>query len=528
MDSPIVDTDGGRVRGTLRTTLDGDPIFTFLGIPYAKPPLGDLRFKAPQPPEPWTGIRDATKEGDHCYLDFEGMIGGSEDCLKLDVFTRELPHQNTQLKPVMFFIHGGAFIFGSNALEITGPEFLLTEDIVLVTINYRIGFLGFLSMEDHSLGVTGNAGLKDQTMAMKWVQKNIRRFGGDPNNVTIWGESAGAASVHLHVFSQLSKGLFHKAVLLSGSALSEWCFTDGQHGVALVRSMGKEVNTEREALDILRSLSKEDLARYQAKYTHGKLSVVAPVIEKPHDSAFITKHPMELLTSGNYNRVPIMLGYCSNEGLIFEQFSLCSWSSKLLNGDFSVLENFIPREMKIEKGSPTSQAICKKLKEFYFEGEYAGNKHVFISDFYFLYGMLASAKWHAKTSQNPVYIFRFSLNAGLNWRKKKCKWDKYPGASHSDELGYLFKITDETCYEMGDLEETSIRRIVELLTNFAKYGNPTPDGKDLNIKWEPVEENNVHILDIDEELTVHVNPEPERLNVWREIFQLSPFTRHYL
>jgi carboxylesterase type B len=145
---------------------------------------------------------------------FKKLVG-SEDCLFLNVYTQQLPsNTNKTLKPVMVWIHGGAFRSGSNKTDVYGPEFLLTEDIVLVTINYRLGIFGFLSFDDASLGVPGNAGLKDMVMALKWVQKNISKFTGDPNNVTIFGESAGGASVHYLVLSPLAAGIYQITIIV--------------------------------------------------------------------------------------------------------------------------------------------------------------------------------------------------------------------------------------------------------------------------------------------------------------------------
>lgn len=152
----------------------------------------------------------------------------------------------------MVFIHGGAFLTGSNKMNMYGPEFLLTQDIVLVSINYRLGALGFLSSDDVSLGVPGNAGLKDQTLALKWVQENIKSFNGDPGNVTIFGESAGSCSVHFQMLSPVTKGLFHKAILQSGCALNHWSL--GQHMILrLAKEMGHDLSSEEEALEVLRN-----------------------------------------------------------------------------------------------------------------------------------------------------------------------------------------------------------------------------------------------------------------------------------
>ncbi|KAG5861540.1 hypothetical protein JTB14_015720 [Gonioctena quinquepunctata] len=284
----VVEVSEGKLRGCEKTNYDGELIVAFLGIPYAKPPVGELRFKAPQPPEPWQGIKDATKVGNKCVqIDIESVshsVSGSEDCLNLNVYTKEIPQGTSLLKPVMVWIHGGAFVLGSNDPKSFGPAFLMTKDIVLVVINYRLGFLGFLSLDDPSLDVPGNAALKDQALALKWVQKNIKHFGGDPNNVTIFGESAGGTSVHYHVLSPHSKGLFHKAICQSGDALIPFCLGEERHAVEFVKSMGKTANTEKEALEILRTLSGEEIVLKQAIYSYVSLfSYPRPILKTKRD-----------------------------------------------------------------------------------------------------------------------------------------------------------------------------------------------------------------------------------------------------
>lgn len=192
------------------------------------------------------------------------QVDGSEDCLTLNVYTPSpLAHPR---RPVMVWIHGGGFVAGSGKTDLYGPDYLISEDVVVVTINYRLGVFGFLALEDPSLGVPGNAGLKDQVMALKWVQKNIRYFGGDPNNVTIFGESAGAASCHFLMLSPMARGLFHRCIAQSGSALNLWAF--GQYQAKeLAEKMGFKNNNEAEILSFLRQADTATLFSGQLKFS---------------------------------------------------------------------------------------------------------------------------------------------------------------------------------------------------------------------------------------------------------------------
>nr|CAD7574329.1 unnamed protein product [Timema californicum] len=206
-DMVTVTVKQGSLRGRKVISQPGSTYYSFQGIPYARPPVGYRRFKRPEPPDSWSGIRNALVEGSACiHIDsIFKRIQGEEDCLYLNVYTPKLPGGYTPLKPVMVWIHGGGFHEGSGNTTIFGPDYLVHADVVLVTLNYRLGVLGFLCLNDTD--VSGNNGLKDQVEALKWVQQNIAQFAGDPGNVTIFGESAGGACVHYHLLSPMSKGI---------------------------------------------------------------------------------------------------------------------------------------------------------------------------------------------------------------------------------------------------------------------------------------------------------------------------------
>lgn len=209
-----VQIEDGLIEGITLETRLGENFHAFFKIPFAEAPVNELRFQDPKPSKPWQGALNATQHGPMCQqINLLSNSSVSEDCLYLNVFTKNLQTGNTKLKPIVVYIHGGAFQLGSSSDH--EPHLLMERDVVLVTINYRLGAFGFLSLGTKE--IPGNAGFKDQVLALRWVQKNIKSFGGDPSLVTIMGNSAGAYAVTAHMISPISKGLFHRAIALSGS-----------------------------------------------------------------------------------------------------------------------------------------------------------------------------------------------------------------------------------------------------------------------------------------------------------------------
>ncbi|KAJ4446924.1 hypothetical protein ANN_13625 [Periplaneta americana] len=208
----------GRLRGHRLTSRKGREIFAFQGIPYAKPPVGELRFRPPQLPEPWNGTLDATKDGSECiqgdFFNPEADIKGQEDCLYLNVYTPQEPGTGSSDLDVMFWIHGGGWLSGSGGIDQFGPQYLLDKNVVLVSINYRLGALGLSWISKHwRFLCPGNNGMKDQVAALRWVRDNIAKFGGNPNSVTVFGESAGGASAHYLMLSPASSDVARAVAL---------------------------------------------------------------------------------------------------------------------------------------------------------------------------------------------------------------------------------------------------------------------------------------------------------------------------
>ncbi|NXD08265.1 SASB hydrolase, partial [Nothocercus nigrocapillus] len=226
---PEVVTKYGRIQGNrVRVNAAKRSVDVFLGLPFAKPPVGPLRFSEPQPPEPWEGVRNATSYPPMCLQDkAQGqflsdcitnrkekvLLEMSEDCLYLNVYTPSDAEEQEKL-PVFVWIHGGGLVFGA-ASSYDGSALAAFDNVVVVTIQYRLGILGYFSTGDEH--AQGNWGFLDQVAALRWIQENIIKFGGNPESVTIAGESAGGISVSALVLSPLAKGLFHKAISESGT-----------------------------------------------------------------------------------------------------------------------------------------------------------------------------------------------------------------------------------------------------------------------------------------------------------------------
>ena len=328
--SPIVNiTSWGMGRG-VQYSLLGSPVNVFYGVPYAQPPTDDLRFAAPNiMPMPWKGIRNFTERSavNWCMQSEDQAVkllkpSLSEDCLYLNIFIPGKDFSSRRL-PVMFWIHGGGFVSGSSVVY-DGAMLAIKHQVVVVTINYRLGVLGFLHIPGTK--TTGNYGMLDQIAALKWVQSNIESFGGNREMVTIFGESAGSAAVSLLVISSLSKGLFKRAISESGTASAPWAvspadkpdlFADG------VRTFGTKVGCTvdfNKLLECLKSKSSQDLVSHQMIQNSTSFLHVPSV-----DKHFLAAQPWEMIMKNQFDKLPLnnveyLLGFNRDEGTLFTPF----------------------------------------------------------------------------------------------------------------------------------------------------------------------------------------------------------------
>ncbi len=324
-ETALVTTPSGPVAG-----LSANGVRSFKGVPYAKPPLGERRFAPPENIEPWTATRICDAFGPQpVQQDFSKIMGGppaasSEDCLSLNIWTPA--KAGGDKLPVYVFIHGGSFAVGSGASPVYDGTGLAKRGIVAVTINYRLNALGFLASGETfaRYGTTGNWGHLDQIQALKWIRDNISAFGGDPERVTIGGESAGSFSVSALLLSPLANGLFRAAILESGTILSATTSTPYARadlhkamaaGFMFANAFGADQD-DAAGLAALRAADPEAMAQMSAFNPDFRITT-ASMFFPVFDGAVIPRHPYAALRRGEFNRVKVLFGFNADEGSVF-------------------------------------------------------------------------------------------------------------------------------------------------------------------------------------------------------------------
>lgn len=464
--TPIIHTDSGPLQGRINYSRNGTKFWEFLSIPYAQPPAGSLRFQPPVPVKSWTNIIQATKYPPLC-TQFE-MVGrrrlfGVEDCLFINIATH--PFQNSSLKsvrPVLVNIPGGGFSFGGSN-HYGADYFMDFPDIVVVTLQYRLGALGFLNFEQTTEQnklvnlPRGNMGLKDQALALKWIRSNIQYFGGDPQKITVYGQSAGGTSVHFHMISQKSRHYFQRAILHSGMALSYYSLdkTPRKRALNLAKQIGCPVNDSSEMLKCLKSVNAFDLVRHQncASDPTAETDLILPSLERVqnNEDAFLTENPFDLLKSGNVSEIPVI-------------FALNTGDGALRGGIFDAMPEFIEKvETTWTKsaaripgfGQDFSEITANKVRNYYFPGNQSFTENPLrfkkkivqmIEDSMAFEGVHTSAKIHARGSA-PVFLQLFDYKPqglpGFYFIYKSVK----PGSWLPSEFLMFLDISKDFIYE---------------------------------------------------------------------------------
>lgn len=452
MTAIAVQTDSGRIAGTVDSS-----VALFKGIPYAAPPVGALRWRAPQPVPPWAGTREANKQGPLCMQRVDtgdngtGPPPASEDCLNLDVYA---PASGRRAKlPVMFWIHGGGYVNGSGTAPLYNGMELAKQGVVVVSINYRLGRLGFFAhpalTKENPDGPLGNYAFMDQIAALQWVKRNIAAFGGDPGNVTIFGESAGGASVINLMTSPAARGLFHKAISQSGLARADFPYLD--HASAL-GAVSAEDRGKAFALKL--GVTADDTAALRA--------IPAQRIIDAGDPDSSTEGPMidgKILTSRadvafvNHTElhVPLLLGSNALE------FPPSPWSAARFR---DILKFPAPQGARL-------------LAAYGTEGAYDTN---IVSDILFTEPARLLSRTHSESA--PVFLYRFSvLSEGAPPALK--------AAPHASDRQYVFRTLKASPWPTGPPDEKAAELISAYWVAFAKTGDPNGDGRPEWPKYAP-------------------------------------------
>merc|ERR1712179_45506 len=484
-DGPVVNTLTGLILGKKDKTLAGTEYYKFLGIPYAEAPVDELRFKDPVKKQPWHGILNTTEFSAPCLQKTfipgtPSTLLGSEDCLYLNVATPNLDYNLTSKDPmpVMFWIHGGGFVSGSGSWF--DPSFLLDKDVLIVSLNYRLGPFGFLALEKNT-DLAGNIGLKDQQEALHWVSKNIIYFGGDPTKVTLFGESAGALSAHAHVLSPRINDTFHGAILQSGSLFTKYvpAFIEKEvqkNSKKLIEKIKCNVN---DIIECLQEKDAETLLELPTTFDENDLSLTTSYwIVQDHlsKSPVLPLNPLQQSVIGNVKKVPMISGITKNDGTFF---LLTNPTVKTAVEKNDLILMMKTMGLALEHFEEEGVNIANIMKRFYLsEGSFEANMMNVIemqTDSWFWSPSSEVTKLHSKVA--PVYPYV------LNERCTEISWstffgggNKDFGVSHIDDVSCIFKSSPP--YEfIGDLTVSGSKvsqAMVGHWTNFAKFKNPSP------------------------------------------------------
>jgi para-nitrobenzyl esterase len=463
--NPLVETRYGKLQGGKI-----ESVCYWKGVPYAKAPVGELRFQPPQPPEPWTGVRDATKFGSVAMQPADALFGGglgrvaesgSEDCLFLNIWS---PGADGKKRPVMVWIHGGAFLFGSGSMPwYDGTQFAKHGDVVVVTINYRMNVFGFLHLAElfgEDYGFSGNCGILDQVAALRWVKENIEAFGGDPKQITIFGESAGAASVGVLLAMPEAKGLFQRAILQSGSGslLLNSAAKAGEKAEKILHQAGIRPGDR----DRLLTISAQELL--QAALSLDPRVSYGPVV----DGRALPHHPIEALKEGAARDIPILIGVTKDEYNLFT-ITDPTWTA--------LSEQQLLQRIYREVG-PVPQQVVDYYLHAGDESEPTWQKLLRIMTYrVFTNGMLRTADYQVEQGAK-VWMYRFDYETPVLGGKLK--------ACHTLELPFVFANLHQPGIVNFTGDSPNRERISKQMhhawISFARSGDPNHDS--LPEKWQ--------------------------------------------
>ncbi|XP_066909382.1 juvenile hormone esterase [Halyomorpha halys] len=499
--SPQVTVSQGTMKGQIFKSREGKDYYGFTRIPYAKPPVGKLRFMISEKADKWTGVLDATKSTPSCYQMNIYAAGtptlGEEDCLYLNIFT-----PNTTGKyPVIFSIHGGGFNSGSVGYFGTAKYFM-DEDVVFVAPNYRLGTFGFLSLEDNVM--PGNMGLKDQALALEWVHNEISAFGGDPNMITVIGESAGGASSNLICEAPRTNGLIKGCVSQSGNGWAAWGILRPGESRRMALNLAKAIGCN-ETGDLLKCLQEKpiELAGNRSLVVDNttRIPSPSPVLEPVNaPGAILTSWP----TSANHN-FPWIVGVCQDDGMLFTGTYEYNLTSEQETDIFiNTFNNTIIAQLELQN---KPNEFLRVWERFFSKGlEPLRAIRNFFTEFLFLYPSLVALNKHP----GPTYFYVFNYTGGPQMFVGD---NEAIGVGHAAELAYFFEFGEAPGWpKLADIELS--KQLVKMWANFAR--NQTPNSQDV-VQWPQFQ--GLHFLDIQNSgVTVrNYDQYQEILDFWRSI-----------
>ncbi|XP_046964417.1 esterase FE4-like isoform X2 [Vanessa cardui] len=516
----IVNIDQGPVKGYRAP--HGNIVF--YGIPFATTPTGPNKFKPPLPPPTWNGTFEAIEKFVICpqqtslHVSSENLIretkdfflNPQEDCLITNVYVPDT--EETNLSVVVYF-YGGAYQLGYSNIK-TAIHLLNSKEIIIVDFNYRLGAHGFLCLGTED--IPGNAGMKDQVALLRWVQRNIASFGGNPNDVTITGWSAGASSVDLLMTSRIAKGLFHKVIPESGPSLS--AFSVQIDPVANAKAIAKMLDFEDvdniQALeDFYKNVELEKL--YSLSFINDSDSglLFAPCIERYlGQEMFLDESPENILKSGNYSKVPMLYGISEMEGM-FRLPNFEGWKN-LMNENFT---EFIPCNLKF-KSEEERDNVTLEIKRFYFGDEPVSEKNImqyvqYFGDTLFIYGTARAAKIQVEAGNDQIYLYEYGY---ADENSDYIIHTQTRGATHCAQTNAVLDLENEE--NLSDDYKKMKVLMRQLWINFIKTGRPVPEGSPLT-PWPPVGKNGSPFMFIDRELTLKEGFVQDRALFWDGIYE---------
>ncbi|XP_034144425.1 fatty acyl-CoA hydrolase precursor, medium chain isoform X3 [Esox lucius] len=476
---PVVQTKLGGLRGQYVSVKGKEKVVqAYLGVPFAKAPVGPLRLAPPQTVERWEGVRDATQQPLMCLQDRQFTVDlatnlsleieipvVSEDCLYLNIYTPATPSEKTNL-PVMVWIHGGGFTLGS-ASTYDGSALAAYQDVVVVLIQYRLGLMGFFSTGDKY--APGNMGLLDQVEALRWIQEHIHNFGGDSKSVTIFGESAGGMSVSLLLHSPLSAGLFHRAIAESGTAAMDVLMSPMSDASMLAQKLGCNSTNTEQILDCVKKLTADSIVNFQKQNQMMHLVVAV-------DGHFLTKSVKESFHNHEMHKVPFMIGTNTDEaGWTLANMMLPPGWVDGIDRDqaMPLLKLFYP--------DPKDEWITELLADEYMgtSEDRIKNRDGFnelVGDAMFTIPALTTASFH-RDAGGPVYLYEFQHSASM-FKKTR---PPFVGSDHGDEIIFVLGLCFTTSHvKMNALcteEDEQLSKIMmRYWGNFARTGSPNRAG----------------------------------------------------